>query len=266
MSARRAWGVGPVPSQPCVGETPTRCAASTDVALHESAYGECHTGATKMRFPFTVEQFLAVFREYNDATGVMPFILVGLALLLVAMTKVAEPWPDRAIAAGLAILWLWSGIVYHWMFFAPINPLARVFAGLFVLQGVILLVLGVARGGLSFRPSRTGAGLAGWLVITYALLVYPLLGLAQGHGYPDGPSFGAPCPTTIFYFGMLLWTDNGHRAPYTAIAFAWSLVGTSAAFAFGMYEDFGLLVAAAVVLVTAVRRRNAARLVISPGP
>jgi hypothetical protein len=212
-----------------------------------------------MRFPFTVEQFLAVFREYNDAIGVMPFILAGLALLLVAMTRVAKPWSDSAITVGLAVLWLWSGIVYHWMFFAPINPLARIFAGLFVLQGVTLLVLGVAKGGLRFRPSRTGAGLAGWLVITYALLVYPLLGFAQGRGYPDGPSFGAPCPTTIFYFGMLLWTDTGHHAPYTAMAFAWTIVGTSAAFTFGMYEDFGLLAAAIVMFVTAVRRRNAPR-------
>jgi hypothetical protein len=165
---------------------------------------------------------------------------------------------DRVIAGGLAALWLWSGVVYHWMFFATINPVAKVFAGLFVLQALIVVVMGVFRDGLRFRPSRTGAGLAGWLVITYALLVYPLLGYMQGHGYPGGPSFGAPCPTVIFYFGMMLWTDTGHRAPFTAIPFAWAIVGTSAALSLGISEDLGLPAAAIVVLVTAVQRRRAA--------
>lgn len=33
----------------------------------------------------------------------------------------------------------------------------------------------------------------------------PSLGVAIGHTYPAQPTFGLPCPTTIFTFGLLLW-------------------------------------------------------------
>ncbi|WP_394339066.1 DUF6064 family protein [Methanosarcina sp. UBA289] len=31
-------------------------------------------------------------------------------------------------------IWLWMGIVYHWSFFASINPVAHIFGVLFVLR------------------------------------------------------------------------------------------------------------------------------------
>jgi hypothetical protein len=41
------------------------------------------------------------------------------------------------------------------------------------------------------------------------MVVYPLLGIRFGHSYPRAPLFGvAPCPTTIFTFGLLLWATR----------------------------------------------------------
>jgi hypothetical protein len=93
--------------------------------------------------------------------------------------------------------------------------------------------------------------------ILYALLIYPYLGMKFGHLFPSAPSFGAPCPTTIFTFGVLLWAIRLPR--YIVIIPAlWSVIGFTAALAMGIYEDTGLLVAGLVsTLLLVVDNRSA---------
>jgi hypothetical protein len=82
------------------------------------------------------------------------------------------------------------------------------------------------------------------VLILYAMVVYPLLGAVFGHMYPAAPVFGvAPCPATIFTFGMLLWTVGRVPGWLLIIPGAWSVIGLSAALNLGVPEDFGLLVA-----------------------
>jgi hypothetical protein len=77
------------------------------------------------------------------------------------------------------------------------------------------------------------------------MVIYPILGYFLGHGYPKSPGFGvAPCPTTIFTFGLLLWTDKKVAKYILLIPFIWSIIGFSAVIAFGMREDTGLLITA----------------------
>ena len=65
-----------------------------------------------------------------------------------------------------------------------------------------------------------------------------------GHGYPRSPSFGvAPCPTTIFSFGLLRLTSAKVPRSVLVIPFLWSLLGFTASFLLGVPEDIGLVVA-----------------------
>ena len=86
-------------------------------------------------------------------------------------------------------------------------------------------------------------GITGAVFIIYALLIYPVLGHLLGHIYPKSPTFGLPCPMTIFTFGLLLWTDSKIPKYVLIIPFLWSVVGFSAAVNLRIYEDFGLLLA-----------------------
>jgi len=208
-----------------------------------------------MQLPFSREQFLDVFRAYNDAIGIMPALLVGLAIALVAAAYSRSGKKHRAIAAGLAVLWIWSGAVYHWGFFAQINPAAQLFGALFLVQAGVLLALGVLRSRLKFEPRGQRSTVMGWALIAYALVGYPLLGAALGHGYPNGPSFGAPCPTTIFFFGLMFWVEGKIPVMLVALPVAWAVLGTSAAVQLGIPEDFGLAVAAVLVAGELMRRR-----------
>jgi hypothetical protein len=85
-------------------------------------------------------------------------------------------------------------------------------------------------------------GVLGSIVILYGLLIYPILGHAIGHVYPGNPTFGAPCPTTIFTFGILLWSVGLPRY-VLIIPTLWSIIGFFAAVSLGIREDIGLLVA-----------------------
>jgi hypothetical protein len=209
-----------------------------------------------MQPPFTVEQFLDAFRDYNDAVGPAPVLLMGLAIALIYLAFSRSSWRHRGITTGLAVLWVWSGAVYHWEFFSRINPAARLFGALFLLQAAVLLTC-AARDRLRFAPRGSGTSLLGWAVMAYALVLYPLLGMAAGHGYPEGPFFGAPCPITIFSLGMLLWASETLPVAAITIPVIWALLATSAAVQLGIPEDFGLAVAALLVVGSLLRRRLA---------
>jgi hypothetical protein len=91
-------------------------------------------------------------------------------------------------------------------------------------------------------------------MILYAMVLYPILGSLFGHVYPQSPTFGLPCPTTIFTFGLLLWTDLKVPKSVLVIPFVWSLIGFSAALSLGILEDTGLLVAGVVGLILLLLR------------
>jgi Family of unknown function (DUF6064) len=200
-----------------------------------------------MDVPFTAAEFLEVFARYNRAVWPMQVLFHAAAAGALWLAARPRAWSGRATGAVLAFFWAWMGVVYHWGFFRAINPAASLFGALFVLQAVLLTA---AAPRLSFRARRDAYGAAGVLLAAYALVAYPLLGLALGERYPAFPTFGLPCPTTIFTFALLLWAEPAVPARLLAIPAAWSVLGTFAALSLGIPQDFGL--AAAGLIGTAL--------------
>lgn len=194
-----------------------------------------------MTLPFTAEQFLLVFERYNLSVFPMqiPLLLLALAALALSFSEIRSK--NRMIAGILAFFWVWTGIAYHLIFFTSINKGAYLFGGLFVLQGILFLSAG-ARGTLSFRFQKNVPAAVGAVFITYALVVYPALNYIFGHWWPYNPTFGLPCPTAIFTFGILLWTDKKVPGHILVIPVLWSLIGASAAVDLGIWEDLGLVI------------------------
>jgi Family of unknown function (DUF6064) len=201
---------------------------------------------TITEIPFTTKRFFQVFEKYNQAIYPIQFALILIAIIIVFIAASRKPFASKLISCSLGLLWLWAGIVYHLIFFAAISPPAYLFGTLFIFQGLLFLYEGVARNRLSFRASRRFHGILGAIFIAYALVIYPIIGYALGRIFPASPTFGAPCPTTIFTFGLLLWADRKIPWSLLIIPVLWSIVGTSAALSFGVKEDFGLLVAATI--------------------
>jgi hypothetical protein len=202
-----------------------------------------------MNPPFSQSEFFAVFAAYNSAIWPVQLLLAGLGVLVVGVALRPRPWSGRVATWILAMLWIWMGLVYHFGFFRAINPAAGFFAAGFVLEGVLLAVVGGVRGRLDVRFQPTPQGLGGALLVGYALIGYPLLASLLGQQFPATPTFGLPCPTTIFTLGVLLWLQRPAPVFLLIIPLAWSVIGTAAALQLDVREDFGLLVAAVLTVV-----------------
>lgn len=215
--------------------------------------------------PFSSEEFFGVFSAYNEAIWPVQVLLPGAAVAAVALAVLRGERSARWIWGVLAALWVWAGVVYHLLHFSRINPAAFAFGALFVVQGGLFLWRGAVGGALPFRAGRDPATAAGGAMIVYALVLYPLLGLLTGHGFFDGPTFGAPCPVVIYTFGMLLLAP---RVPgwLLVIPAAWAVLGIPAVLSFGVVQDIGLPISAVVALALVwYRRRGAAVAGVSRG-
>jgi hypothetical protein len=197
--------------------------------------------------PFTAEQFFEVFTSYNQFVFPMQFVLVWAAFAAVLLAVSRKPVADEIISGILAFLWLWAGIVYHLVFFTRINSGAYIFSAMFIAQGIFFFHQGVVKKQLSFRIKPDFYGLAGAAFIAYALVIYPVIGLALGHIFPASPTFGVPCPTAVFTFGLLMWTDRKMPLYLLILPLLWAIVGSTATWYFGVAEDFGLPVTAVIV-------------------
>jgi hypothetical protein len=213
-----------------------------------------------MNTPFTMEQFFGVFAQYNTTVWPVQVViyLLALAALFLAIRKTS--YSDRIISVILALFWLWMGVIYHLIFFTAINPLAYAFGGLFILQGLLFLGSGTFRRKLSFGPAADVYGWAGGFFLLYGLLIYPLLGYFLGHVYPHSPTFGLPCPTTIFTFGLLLWTNKRVPKYLLVIPVLWSFVGFGAALQWHVLEDIMLLITGLAATAMLVYRDRAGKL------
>lgn len=200
-----------------------------------------------MQPPFTDAQFLDVFRRYNQAVEPAQWLLILLALVIVGAALRDTTRARRVAVALLGMLWLWTAVAYHLAFFVTLGAGGYLFGALFALQALLFFRLAAAPGSL-VPVARSGARRAvALLLVLYALVGYPLAAMASGHRFPASPTFGTPCPTTIFTFGILLLAAP---VPRTALVIPalWSVIGSTAVPAFGMWEDVGLGGAALLAL------------------
>lgn len=203
--------------------------------------------------PFDRADFFAVFVQYNTAlwpTQVFAYAAIFLCLfLLLRRSRMTDP----GILVVLAAMWAVNGIGYHGLFFSGINPAAFLFAAFFVAEAVLFAVFAGWGTEIDFAMRRDGRTIAGLLLIIFAVLAYPLWGMAAGHRYPAMPMIGiAPCPTTIFTIGILLTGRWAVVRWLLVIPLAWSAIGGSAAIMLGVPQDFGLFAAGIIAAVFAL--------------
>jgi len=208
--------------------------------------------------PFSEQQFFAVFAAYNEAIWPAQIAAYALGLCAAALVTRQDGISGRVISIILAAMWLWTGIAYHWLAFAPINRAAYLFGALFTVQGFVFLRYGLRGTGPRFGFYNHAAAYAGIALIAYAGIFYPLVGFWTGHRYPETPMFGVtPCPVTLFTFGLLLLSRE--RVPWhvLVIPVLWSLIGGTAAFLLGVVQDWILLLSGLIsALLLALRDRN----------
>jgi uncharacterized protein DUF6064 len=208
-----------------------------------------------MTLPFTGDEFFDVLAAYNER--LWPFVLMlwlvtAYAVVMLARARPVRPW---FIAGLLAFQWAWSGLAYHAAFFSRINPAAWVFAGLFLLEAVLLVWYGVVHHRFQLSRGPIFQQVLSCGLIAYALL-YPAIARAEGHAFPRLPIFAVPCPTTILTIGLLLAADRSLPRLVAVVPLIWAFIGGSAAFLFGVRADLMLLAAGVALAVDLIRPRR----------
>jgi hypothetical protein len=210
--------------------------------------------------PFTRDQFLSVFVDYNTAIWPVQVVAYLLGCLAIVLLLWKAPHADRITAAILATMWLWTGIAYHGIFFSTINKAAYLFGTLFVIEGAYLLYSGVYHHRLRFSLASGPAAWVGVALVIYAAILYQLLGTSTGHVYSEMPLFGVtPCPVTIFTLGMFLLTTCPMSRGLMVIPFVWSLIGGSAAVLLEVPQDWFLLISGFIAVPIIIVRDRAIR-------
>jgi hypothetical protein len=212
-----------------------------------------------METPFTTAQFFEVIRNYNLAVWPAQVILLLLAIIAVIGILGKPTGFSKPVLLLLSGYWLWMGIVYHLLFFTSINPAAIYFGAFFILQGLLLIVF-LLRTTPAFDAKHGLQSVIGWSLIFYALVAYPAIGFLVGQRYPEIPTFGLPCPTTIFTFGIFCFLRGRIPIGIFVIPFLWASVAFSAALNFGVVEDFALPVSALATLTIIIAQRRHPRI------
>lgn len=214
-----------------------------------------------MNIPFTSAEFYGVFSAYNTAVWPMQLPLLALGVLAIVLLARQGKNTSVGISAILTFLWAWQALAYHLAFFTAVNPLAYVFAAAFMAGAAVFFWQGVIRRRLNFKPTvitNGWRGRVGWSLMIYAGFIYPAWTYLTGHHYPAFPTFGLPCPSTLFTIGLLAFLVRPYpRSPFV-VPVLWCFVGSQAAFVFDVTADLGLIIAGVLGLVLAVQSKDAA--------
>ena len=219
-----------------------------------------------MRF---VDEFFTALAAYNETLWPVTVGLFFLGAVAVVLATRRGRSSGRLVAVMVGVLWLWAGVVFFGWFLGPTAaelwgvtlPGVWYLSGvLFVAQGLLFLVFGAVRSALSFRPAWDGYGVAGAILVLYAIVLYPLVGIVTGSGFPRYPVFGAPCPVTIFTWGLFLWADRKVPIAVAVIPLLWAVLGLMPVLAVGIWADVGLILAGLVGFPLVARRNRTRRL------
>jgi hypothetical protein len=148
------------------------------------------------------------------------------------------------------------GWVYHIGFFSEINEASFVFGIIFILQGILLLISTFFGKKLVFAFNPQTKDYIAYFFIVFGLLIYPVIGyFVEGSIYRT-IAIGLPCPTTILTFGFFMLTIDRFPKYLLIIPSLWAIIGLSAAFNFGVYQDLMLIISAITADIFLFRRKR----------
>ncbi len=161
---------------------------------------------------FSPRVYERLFVLHNEALWPLPLLalLLGTALLL----ALAFPRPGRVRAAFglLAVAWAFVAWAFLWQRYAPINWGIRYVVPLFVLQALLLLALGIWRGGLTLPARWQLPRVLGLGLVAYAVFLHPLTALLQGRGLAGAEVIGlTPDPLAIATLGLAAMARPARR-------------------------------------------------------
>jgi hypothetical protein len=158
---------------------------------------------------FSPRTYYRLFELYNAAIWPAQLAALALGLILLVLLVSPMPWRGWCVAAILAAGLLWVAQFYHLQHYATINWAANYFAYLFAIEALLLSWSGGIRDRLRFRPLVDLAATAGFALVAFSVILYPLIGPGLGRPWMQTEFFGvSPDPTIMATLGALVAADR----------------------------------------------------------
>jgi hypothetical protein len=212
-----------------------------------------------MKTPFSTEQFFSVIENYNAFVFPFQLIILAIGAVLIGLVVSSKHSKIQFPAVFTSLLWIYTGIFYHFFFFTSINPAAWIFGSLFILQGGLMLYETIYKKRLDSATDHKKQRIIGFVFVLYGVIIYPLISYLSEGSIAGAISLGLPCPSTILTFGVFLVYGKNFSRYLLIIPAVWSLIGISAAINFGVYQDFVMPVAAITAVIFLVSDKKSAK-------
>ena len=152
---------------------------------------------------FAPRTYYRLFELYNLAVWPAHLLAGALGFTLLMLMRYGGAWRGRAIAAILALFWLWVAWAYLFERYGTINWMAYYFAMGFAVEAILLIISGIVLNRLT--PSTDLTSRAGIAIVVFALLIQPLSAPLFGREWIQVEILGiAPDPTVAASIGALL--------------------------------------------------------------
>jgi hypothetical protein len=202
-------------------------------------------------FSFSIVEFLLVLESYNLAIWPLQIFAYILIIIVLFFSFKSTNYAPKIVLSVLSFLWLFNGIAFCYLFWAPSHIFGYIFGICCVIQGMLFLY-SIKRSDIVIGYANKTFTIIGILFVIYATIGYQIVGYYLGHIYPKFFPVGlVPCPTTILTFGIFLIINN-IPIKYYIIPLIISLGGFLAAYN-GIYEDVGLIIAGILGTVLLMR-------------
>jgi hypothetical protein len=205
--------------------------------------------------PYTAEVWFALFDEYNRAIRPLQGVSLFLTASILMLALRSRENRSRIIVAILAAGWVWTGSVFHLVYFSEINFAAPVYGAVFILQGVLLFWSGVYRNHISIRFQRKPTSYAGAAIFILSAVILPVIDWHHGLSWTDARfALLAPGATAGLTLGLLMMVDRRPPLWVGAIPVLWTTVAGAHAAVLGVYQDIALTAAGLVALFWLIAR------------
>ena len=205
---------------------------------------------------FSPRTYYRLFDLYNAALwpAHVLALTIGIAILALLARGGGRRW-NCAAGVLLATCWFWVAWAFLFNRYATINWAATWFAGLFVVQAVLLVLAGAAGVGIESASRLRWAGAVALFI--FALLIQPLIGAAMGRPWTQAEVFGmAPDPTAVGTLGLaLLLPAAGRRWLLLVVPLLWCAISGATLWTLGAPDALVLPAAGLLGFVLAASRR-----------
>lgn len=210
--------------------------------------------------PYSPEVYHSQLGYYYQATSPAHLLAIGIGLLLLVL--VARPSARGPLISQLIIasFWIWTGAIFHRVYFAELNWAAEYFGYAFIAQGLLVGLHAILYTDKVYQTPPL-ARVTGCVLVVVAMIFSPTIAAVAEAPIATAHLFGiTPLPLIIATWGVLLVSAARLPLWLLVIPLIWTVWEGLIAHALGLWPDVALAVisgAGGLFLITLKARKSA---------